>query len=177
MVELIAAAANERPVLENLTQLYCHDWSEMLPLDIGDDGRYGDFGLASYWTDDWRHPFLLRVEGKLAGFALLAERSKITGDSGVFDMTEFFVLRRFRRQGIGLAAAFAAFDRFPGPWEVRQRQENPAATAFWRRAIAAYTHGRYVESDWKRPEWTELVQSFSTVAARTDAKSPPAAGR
>jgi predicted acetyltransferase len=166
-VTMHPAAEHERAVLENLAQLYCHDWSEMLPLDVGDDGRFADFGLASYWTDDWRHPFLLRSDGKLAGFALIAARSKITGDGGVFDMTEFFVLRRFRRQGVGLAAAFAAFDRFQGRWEVRQRQENPGATAFWRRAIAAYTDGHYVESERKRPEWTEIVQSFTAVGPRS----------
>jgi predicted acetyltransferase len=80
----------------------------------------------------------------------------------VFDMTEFFVLRRFRRHGVGLAAAFAAFDLFKGAWEVRQREENVAATTFWRRAIGDYTGGNYEESRWDRSEWTERVQTFST---------------
>jgi predicted acetyltransferase len=127
------------------------------------DGRFGDVDLASYWIDDWKHPFLIRVEGKLAGFALISERSKITGDRGIFDMTEFFVLRRFRRQGVGRAAAFAAFKRFPGLWELRQREENPSATTFWRRTIDQYTHGKYKENRWVRPQWTEVVQTFSRV--------------
>ena len=63
---------------------------------------------------------------------------------------------------MGLAAAFAAFDLFKGPWEIRQREENPAATTFWRRAIGDYTRGNYEEVRWDRPEWTERVQTFST---------------
>ena len=159
---LTPAAEEERAIVENLAQLYVYDWSELLHLEIGQDGRFGNFLLTPYWVDDWRHPFLLRVGDTLAGFALIEERSKVTGESGVFDMTEFFVLRRFRRRGVGLAAAFAAFDLFKGRWEVRQREENAAATAFWRRAIGDYTRGNYQEVRWDRAEWTELVQTFST---------------
>jgi len=79
-------------------------------------------------------------------------------------MTEFFVLRRFRRHGVGRGAAFAAFDRFEGPWEVRQRLENADATAFWRRTIREYTRGNYEETRWHRPEWSEIVQRFSTAS-------------
>ena len=111
---------------------------------------------------------MLRVGGKLAGFALISERSKVTGKSGVFDVTEFFVLRRFRRQGVGRAAAFAAFDRFGGPWEVRQREENSNATAFWRRTIDEHTRGDYEETRWVRPQWSEIVQTFSTGSGDGD---------
>jgi predicted acetyltransferase len=148
--------------LENLAQFYAYDFSEVLEMHVEEDGRFGDVDLTPYWVDAWRHPFLLRVDGELAGFALISERSKITGKSGVFDMTEFFVLRRFRRCGVGRAAAFAAFDRFGGPWEVRQREERPDATAFWRRAIDEYTRGDYEETRWVRPGWSEIVQTFST---------------
>ena len=83
-------------------------------------------------------------------------------------MTEFFVLRRFRRHGVGRAAAFAAFDHFGGPWEVRQREENPNATAFWRRTIDEYTRGDYEETRWVRPQWSEFVQTFSTASGEGD---------
>jgi predicted acetyltransferase len=155
------ASSKERALLQNLAQFYYYDFSEVLEMHVDEDGRFGDVDLTPYWVDEWRHPFLLRVDDKLAGFALISERSKITGKSGVFDMMEFFVLRRFRRHGVGRAAAFAAFDRFAGPWEVRQREEHPDATAFWRRAIDEYTGGDYEETRWVRPQWSEIVQTFS----------------
>jgi predicted acetyltransferase len=155
------ASSKERVLLENLAQFYCHDFSEFLEMYVDENGRFGDVDLTAYWVDEWKHPFVLRVDDKPAGFALIAERSKITGKSGVFDLTEFFVLRRFRRRGVGRAAAFAAFDHFGGPWEVRQREENPSATAFWRRTIDDYTRGDYEETRWVRPQWSEIVQTFS----------------
>ena len=164
------ASSSERVLLENLAQFYSYDFSEVLEMHVDEDGRFGDVDLTPYWVDEWKHPFLIRVDDKLAGFALISERSKITGKSGVFDVTEFFVLRRFRRHGVGRAAAFAAFDRFGGPWEVRQREENPDATAFWRRTIDEYTRGDYEETRWIRPQWSEIVQTFSTASG--DANLP-----
>jgi len=162
MIALTPAAREERVALDNLFQLYAHDWSELRPLDVGDDGRFAGYGLDAYFDQEGRHPLLLRVDGKLAGFALVSAWSRLTGAAGVFDMAEFFVLRRYRRRGVGRVAAHAAFDRFPGRWEVRQRDENVQAAAFWRQVIAAYTGGRYHDVRWDDDAWTGPVQSFST---------------
>ncbi len=113
---------------------------------------------------------MLRVGGKLAGFALVVGRSRLSGRAGVFDMAEFFVLRKYRRKGVGLAAACAAFDRFKGPWEVQQRAENVGATAFWRRAIAHHTDGHYQEVPWNDAAWVGHVQTFSTEASLGSAR-------
>jgi predicted acetyltransferase len=50
-------------------------------------------------------------------------------------MSEFFVLRRFRRSGVGRDAALQIFRMLPGPWQLRQLTGNPDATKFWRRII------------------------------------------
>jgi predicted acetyltransferase len=161
MVSLSPATREEKVALDNLMQLYKYDWSELAALDVGDDGRYEDYPLDDYWTDEGRHPFLLRVGGKLAGFALVAARSRLTGAAGVFDMAELFVMRRYRRRGIGRQAAFAAFDRLGGSWEIRQRASNVGATSFWRSVVAAYTGGDYRELYWNDAAWNGPVQMFS----------------
>ncbi|HTA20455.1 MAG TPA: GNAT family N-acetyltransferase, partial [Polyangia bacterium] len=99
MISLDPATRDERGVLENLFQLYAYDWSEIRPLDVGPDGRFEDYPLDAYWLEPWRHPFLLRVDGKLAGFALVSQRSRLTGAGGVNDLAELFVMRRYRRRG------------------------------------------------------------------------------
>jgi predicted acetyltransferase len=170
-LSLRPASGSERELLENLAQFYYYDFSEVLEMHVGEDGRFGGVDLSPYWLDEWKHPFLLRVADELAGFALISERSRITDQSGVFDMTEFFVLRRFRRRGVGRAAAFAAFDRFGGRWEIRQREESPDATAFWRRTIDEYTRGAYEETRWVRAHWSEIVQTFSTGSGPSDANA------
>src|SRR3954463_12136899 len=160
MISLDPASAAERPVLENLFQLYADDWSELGWLDVGRDGRFADPSLDEYWQEGHHHPFLIRVDGRPAGFVLIAARSRLTGAADVFDMAEFFVMRKYRRQGVGFAAASAAFDRFPGRWEIRQRDENAAATLFWRRVIVRYTGGRYQEIRCDDATWVGPVQTF-----------------
>ncbi len=148
--------------IQNLSQLYAYDWSELLALDVGDDGRFHVGSLEAYDQDDRCHPFLFRVEGQVAGFALVCARSRLTGALDVFDMAEFFVLRRYRRQGIGREAACALFGRFKGAWEVRQRAEHPAATRFWRAVITQYTNRDLDEVSWQDAHGSGPVQRFST---------------
>jgi predicted acetyltransferase len=161
MISLDPAGAAERHVLENLFQLYAYDWSELGWLEVGSDGRFSDPALDAYWQGGHHHPFLIRVDGRVAGFALVAARSRLTGTAGVFDMAEFFVMRKYRRQGVGFAAASAAFDRFPGRWEIRQRDENVAATLFWGRVVARYTGGSYQEVRCNDATWVGPVQTFT----------------
>jgi predicted acetyltransferase len=162
-VQITVAGTEDEGRLKALFELYAYDFSEILGLDVGENGRFEVPPLDAYWMDLRRHAFLIRVDAALAGFALVQERSRLTGAEAVNDMAEFFVVRKYRRRGVGEQAAEWLFDRFRGPWEVRQRAENHAATAFWRRAIARYTDGRFDEVLWNDPRWRGPVQRFESA--------------
>jgi predicted acetyltransferase len=136
---LIPATPDQEPVLANLLELYAHDFSEFLEIDLNEDGRFGYPHLPLYWSHPDRHPFLIRMDGKLAGFVLIRKGSEISGDPSVWDMAEFFVIRRCRRHGIGTEAAHQVWRRFPGPWEVRVMESNVPAQRFWAEAIFTFT--------------------------------------
>jgi predicted acetyltransferase len=159
-VQVTAVGPEERGCVQALFQLYVYDLSELLRLDVGDDGRFALPPLDAYWTEPRHHPFLIRRDGTIAGFALVQGKSRLTGDEAVSDMAEFFVMRRYRRAGVGERAAGLLFDRFRGPWEVRQKAENHPATAFWRRTIGRYTGGRYEEEALDDARWRGPVQRF-----------------
>jgi predicted acetyltransferase len=53
---------------------------------------------------------------------------------------EFFVVRKYRRRGIGTLAARYAIGRYPGRWAISEILNNPSATSFWRRAIPVAFH-------------------------------------
>jgi predicted acetyltransferase len=84
------------------------------------------------------------------------------------DVDNFFVLRKYRRKGVGAAAAMRTFDMFPRKWEVRELAKNAAAIAFWRRTVAEYTRGRYVEVTFDDERWRGPVQSFDGVAVQSE---------
>lgn len=126
-IEVIRARPKQESILANLLELYAHDFSEFNVLELGADGRFGYSRLALYWREPGRHPFLVWVECKLAGFVLVKRGSEISGNETVWDLAEFFVLRGCRRRGIGTQAAIEVWRRFPGPWEVRVMESNVPA--------------------------------------------------
>jgi predicted acetyltransferase len=132
-VQLLPAAFEQKGVLANLLELYCHDFSAWAEVQISPDGRFGYKHLDLYWTEPDRHPFLIHADGRLAGFVLVGK----TEDS-VWDMAEFFVLRGYRRRGVGMAAAWLALQRFPGKWQVRVMDANRDARAFWEHSIRKF---------------------------------------
>jgi len=158
-VALISAGHDDAPVLSRLIQLYVYDFSEILKLEIRDDGLF-DFGKPEgYWNAPRYSPFLIRAGSHLAGFAIVDSQSRLTHEP-LWDVNQFFVLRRYRRAGVGSSAAVALFDRFPGRWEVRAAQQNEVAQAFWRDVIRRYTGGCFEETVHNDGTWRGPVQRF-----------------
>jgi predicted acetyltransferase len=163
-IESIDAAIEHKPVLGNLMELYQYDFTQFSPEDIGDDGRYGFDRLDSYWEEANRHPHLLRIDGKWAGLALVRENVEfLDGRTGI-DMTEFFVMRRYRRGGAGERLATTMFDRYRGLWQVRELRANEPAQAFWRAIIGRYTGGAYEERNWDDERQRGPAQYFDSSA-------------
>jgi predicted acetyltransferase len=171
-VQILAVTPNERAVLSALLELYVYDFSESLPLDVGEDGRFHGPPLDAYFAEPTHHAFLVRVGDHWAGFALVQERSRLNGDPTVRDMAEFFVLRRYRLSGVGEKMAAWLFDRFGGRWEVRQKAENRPATAFWRRIIGRYTGGHFEDLALDDHRWRGPVQRFDCRDAVADRRRP-----
>jgi predicted acetyltransferase len=156
------AVAAERDALANLLQLYLYDFSEFddEEADVDATGRFQTaIDLDPYFArPDW-HPFLFRAGGRLAGFALVHRLNRPGGEPS-WGMAEFFVLRRYRRRGLGRRAARDLFDRFPGRWEVGELRANAGAVAFWRRVIDEYTGGRFSEEGADDPASDGPLQVF-----------------
>jgi predicted acetyltransferase len=120
IVTVRLATAPDRAAIENMMQLYTHDFSEhwtgRAEGDLDDRGRFAAYPLDPYWTDPSHVAFLIHVDAKLAGFALINTLSH-TRQPLDRNVAEFFIVRKYRRSGIGLQAAHAIFDLYPGQWE------------------------------------------------------------
>lgn len=137
-IEIVSATPEQEPILANLLQFYAHDFSEFYELEFEADGSFAYKDLPLYWRDANRHPFLVYVGHKLAGFVLMKKGSEVSGDSNVWDMVEFFVARGYRRRGIGTEIAKQIWNRYPGLWELRVLRLNHAARRFWTQAIQTF---------------------------------------
>lgn len=155
IVEVTQAAPEQEPILRQLLEDYAHELSGMFALQPAPDGRYGYPKLPLYWRDEGRFPFLIHVDGAIAGFALVARGSQTGGDAQAFDMAEFFIVRPYRKRGSGTAAVREIWKRLPAAWEIRVLETNAAALAFWRHAVVSFADA-YDESSWvdaKQKRW------------------------
>ena len=159
-IEVAEAMRKDEAVLERLFQLYQYDFSEIMGGDVEDDGVFRYISLGGVWDDDRAHVYIARVAGRLAGAAIVIERSHFTGDMDVSYMDEFFVMRKYRRAGVGSEFAARLFDIFPGRWEVAQVAPNTEAMLFWRSVIRAYTSGNFDERIENSDKWRGPVQTF-----------------
>jgi len=160
VVEVIdAGAASYKRVLGNLFELYVYDFSEYTSADVHDSGSY-EVIERDYWNDEFPHRYLAKVDGKIAGFALVRRGSSLDDDASASYVEEFFVLRKYRRRGVGGTLARHVFGQFPGRWQVAILRNNLPAQAFWRETVGALTGGRYDERDWDDEKWRGPVLYF-----------------
>ncbi|MDQ6420454.1 GNAT family N-acetyltransferase [Paenibacillus sp. LHD-117] len=148
-MELIKVSFEKKAILRNLMELYQYDMSQF---DADSDNDVNDYGLFDYkyldhyWTEEGRHPFLVIFSGKLAGFVLIREIT-IAGDSvSKFSIAEFFIMKKYRRQGIGKVVANKVFEMFKGNWSIAWLEKNVPAKSFWTRIISEYSEGNCVET-------------------------------
>ena len=132
MISIHRVDYHQKSTLRNLLELYNYDFSEFEPDDVNDNGLYEYKYLDHYWTEAGRHPFFIRVEGKLAGLALVRE-TDTQDNQKVFTMADFFVMKKYRHRGVGRTAANELFTTFRGTWKVAQIEENKPAQLFGER--------------------------------------------
>lgn len=160
-IEVKRLAIEEKSILRNLLELYQYDFSEFESEDLDEHGLFGYKYLDHYWTEDSRYPFIVKVDGKLAGFSLVRDLIS-PGNTITHSMAEFFIMRKYRKQGIGKAVAHKVFDILPGNWRVSQVEKNFPAQNFWRKVISEYTNGNYHEIYQNDEDWIGPVKTFNS---------------
>jgi predicted acetyltransferase len=58
----------------------------------------------------------VKVNGSLAGFILVKEGSEVSGNESARDIAEFFILRGYRKRGVGTQATQLVWKQLPGQW-------------------------------------------------------------
>lgn len=155
-IQLIKASGDDKQIISNLMQLYMYDFSEYIRSDVQANGLFSDYpDLDSYWKEENRFPYIVKKNEKHIGFVFV--RIINTGEEYYFSIAEFFVMRKYRREGVGRIVAEKIFDLHKGQWEVYQMEANKPAQSFWRKVIQAYTKGKFTE----RMENGRIIQRFN----------------
>jgi predicted acetyltransferase len=145
-----------------MLELYQHDLSDIWDQDLNSEGEFG-YSLNRYWSDPSCAPYVFLVQENFAGFALVDKQSRVP--EGDHWMDQFFVMKKYRRIGLGYKAACQVFTLHPGRWQVGQMLENKPAQAFWRKTISSYALGRYEEVHITSGCWKGVIQRFTSPSA------------
>lgn len=133
----------QKSVLVQMLELYQYDFSEFSNDDINEYGYFGYGHIDDYWNEKGRHPFFIRVDGKLAGLVLVRSCCEHNNLQNPHNIAEFFVMKKYRKKGVGREAAIKIFDMFPGGWEISCWTNNLPAQSFWGKVVTGYTGGKY----------------------------------
>ena len=163
-VSVAAAERAQAPLIQNLIQLYTHDFSEFWAGtsrgDVNEQGLFAAYPLDDYWAlPNWTAS-LICCGQVLAGFCLVNDRTH-SGLAAHRNMAEFFVLRKHRGRGVGQIAAEIIFSRHPGLWEVAVARKNARAREFWRRTIkGSAKSSQFQELDLQDERWNGPIFRF-----------------
>ena len=153
---LLRASEEYKAVIQNLMQFYIYDFSEYVKYDVADNGLFAPYPhLDDYWKEtNNKFPYIIKKDDKYIGFVLV--KFIESQERMYFSIAEFFILKKYRRTGIGKAIAIKVFNLHKGQWEVFQKESNKPAQIFWKKVIEEYTKGQYNE----RSEDGKRIQDF-----------------
>ncbi|QKE64533.1 GNAT family N-acetyltransferase [Aquipseudomonas campi] len=135
-IELLPTSADQQALIANLYQFYAYESSDWEQEDVEVDGRFYIHAphLQRYWQEpDWSASLVL-VDGFIAGF-LLIERSELPGVDAL-EFADLFILKKYRRLGIGRALVEQVMVAGGGRWVVSFYEQDNLARQFWQRLLA-----------------------------------------
>jgi predicted acetyltransferase len=161
-LECRLAKPEDFAAIGRMLELYQYELSDIWNQDLDSHGKFG-YDTSKHQLAERFFAHVLLVNQHYAGFALVAP-ALVTQQEGYW-MEQFFVLKKYRKAGNGLALARHVFQCYPGAWEVGQMPGNVAARQFWRSVVTTVTQGHFSEVEVTEGWWQGTVQRFTMPTA------------
>ena len=160
-VTIEIAAPETLFIVKNMFTAYFYDMSQYddgLIINVSGLPLWAAFGLPgpksheecvamNWWIRDRCDAIIVRADGVPAGFAFAcADKTHIPPEID-FELLDFYIAPKYRRQGVGRQAAGLIFDRQRGKWQLFELACNLPALAFWHGFLKEYTGGIYENLD------------------------------
>lgn len=170
-VQVTLCREEEAHIICNLYPYYLYDLSEVWERSPNSQGIFDDEEYATLHQQSdafliwWRHPgvlypWIIRVNGVPAGFALIATAPYLpVGSSAQYYLNEFFVMRPFRGHDIARQAVVHVFDQYQGDWELRTNASprNVHTQSFWHKVLSQYTDNNYIKREISDEDQQQLL--------------------
>lgn len=141
-IKIVPVGIEDKEILKNLLEKYNYEFSQYDNRDVNKFGLYGYKYLDYYWTEENRWAFFIVADGNLAGFAMVND-FPVSKEKTDYSLSEFFVMYKYRRCGVGKYAAIKVFDMFHGKWQLKRHPKNIGSVHFWNNVVNEYTKGNF----------------------------------
>jgi predicted acetyltransferase len=133
-IKLRKAQETDKNSLKNLHQLYLHDLSEYTEnLDVNGDGVFENNDIDIFFEKDALIPLIIEYNETIVGFILLNTPPYTKGAD--YLINDFFILRKYRSQGLGKIATKELFRTYAGKFATMQLLKNQTAISFWKKVF------------------------------------------
>jgi len=140
--KLDKALESDKTIIYNLFQLYYHDLSNYEDasaiFSLNEHGLYDIKYFDYFWMEPSRYPYLLKIDNNIAGFVFVRIK-----ENSMYEISEFFILNKYRGIGVGSFMANEIFSIHKGDWEIRALLKNTHAQAFWKKIVEKVSNGKY----------------------------------
>lgn len=124
---------SQKQHLRNLMSLYLHEISEYNRLNVLDNELIYEFDVMDlYFSKDGLDPFYILKDLKVIGFMLIQSSVSAQSESVDYVIHSMFIMKKYRRQGIGIQSIKSLFEKYPGRYSVSQLVSNQPAVLFWK---------------------------------------------
>ena len=130
-VEIVEIKEEEKEVLLNLIEKYLYEFSQWEKTDVNVEGNYGYEYLDCYFEEENRYPYFIKVDGKLAGFAMISDYPEVPEETTDYCLSELFVMHKYRRGGVGRKAVNSVLVKHHGKWQLKRHPHNTVSVKFW----------------------------------------------
>lgn len=133
-IGLCWADKKEKQLMINMFSLYLHDLSEYTDhLYMDENGLFQCHDIDLFWDNEKYIPYFITIGKQVIGFVILLRGHQAVLDNYDFDFYELFILRQYRKMGIGKFIAQMVFELHPGLYNVSVLIRNTRAINFWRK--------------------------------------------
>lgn len=138
LVKLEKIELENKEILKNIYQFYLYDMSEYNNEEIDSMGLYDVDFLNLFFDDNGLTSFFIKAAEKIVGVILLQSGKWAPRTGEDYYISEFFVLNKYRRNGVGKKALKELFSLYPGKYMLGQMTNNNRAINFWKSVYSEF---------------------------------------
>ena len=74
---------------------------------------------------------------------MISDYPEVPEETTDYCLSEFFVMHKYRRGGVGRKAVNSVLDKHHGKWQLKRHPHNTVSVKFWDSVVSEYTRGNY----------------------------------